>query len=41
MYAPLAGLWLISTFAWNRLVSKEKKAKKRKVIKSELLEKYK
>lgn len=41
MYAPLIGLWLILTFAWNRLVSKEKKAKKRKEIRNELLEKYK
>ena len=39
MYAPLAGLWLISTFAWNRLFSKEKKAEKRKEIRNELLEK--
>ena len=41
MYAPLAGLWLISTFAWNRLISNEKKSEKRKAIRSELLEKYK
>lgn len=41
IYAPLAGLWLIFTFAWNRLISKEKKAEKRKEIRSQLLDKYK
>ncbi len=41
MFSPLVGLWLISTFVWNRLISKEIKAEKRKSIRGELFEKYK
>lgn len=41
MFSPLVGLWLISTYAWSRLISKEKKAEKRKAIRTELLDKNK
>ncbi len=41
MFSPIIGLWLISKFVWDRLISKENNAVKRKAIKDELVEKYK
>lgn len=40
MYAPLVGLWLISKYCWNRLVSPEIKATKKKELEKAFDEKY-